>query len=179
MGMLRIKVKLWLPVGMACLAFVGLGVEAQGQAPDALPSAPVPQVSAVKFAGGVEVQRATAGPLPLSLDDAIARGIKNNLVMELSQQNERAVKGQVLTVGNYLLPNMTASGHITAQEINLAAEGFKPGSLVAVRTSSRNVQRDCEGRYGGRSDCGKPAAIQCAGVLPVPSGTARRVKRRS
>ena len=85
----------------------------------------------MKFAGGVGVQQATTGPLALSLDDAIARGVKNNLVMELSRQNERSVKGQVLTVGNYLLPNMTASGHITAQEINLAAEGFKPQSLEA------------------------------------------------
>jgi outer membrane protein TolC len=131
-GMLRTKVRLWLPVGMAFLAFAALAGEAQGQGTDALPSAPVPQVSGVKFAGGVEVQQATAGPLPLSLDDAIARGVKSNLVMELSRQNERAVKGQVLTVGNYLLPDMTASGRITSQEINLAAEGFKPGSLAAV-----------------------------------------------
>jgi outer membrane protein TolC len=131
MGMLRIKVKLWLPVGVACLGFAALAGEAQVQATDALPSAPVPQVSAVKFAGGVEVQHATAGPLPLGLDDAIARGVKSNLTMELSRQNERAVKGQVLTVGNYLLPDLTASGHITAQEINLAALGFKPSSLEA------------------------------------------------
>jgi outer membrane protein TolC len=131
MGMLRTKVKLWLPVGMACLAFAGLAGEARGQTADALPSAPVPQVSAVKFAGGAEVQQATAGPLPLSLDDAIARGVKSNLTMELSRQNERAVKGQVLTVGNYLLPDMTASGRISAQEINLAALGFKPSSLEA------------------------------------------------
>ena len=111
-GMLRTKVRLWLPVGMAFLAFAALAGEAQGQGTDALPSAPVPQVSGVKFAGGVEVQQATAGPLPLSLDDAIARGVKSNLVMELSRQNERAVKGQVLTVGNYLLPDMTASGRM-------------------------------------------------------------------
>ena len=84
----------------------------------------------MRFAGNVTVQQATAGALPLSLDEAITRGLKSNLAMELSRQNERAVKGQVLTVGNYLLPNMTASGQISAQEINLAAEGFNGSSLA-------------------------------------------------
>jgi outer membrane protein TolC len=132
MEIFQSKVKLWLPMGAVCLVFAALSIEAQGQAKDALPSAPEPQVLVTNFAGNVTVQRATTDALPLSLDDAITRGINKNLTMELSRQNERAVKGQVLTVGNYLLPNMTASGQLSSQEINLAAEGFRPGSLVSV-----------------------------------------------
>ncbi len=66
---------------------------------------------------------------PLSLDDAIARGEKRNLQMLLTIQNERLVHGELLTVENSLLPSLTAKGQIEAQQINLAALGFKPGSL--------------------------------------------------
>jgi outer membrane protein TolC len=100
---------------------------AQIQSAD-LPSAPMPNL--VKLPGGVMVEQATPGALPLSLDDAIARGEKRNLQMLLVIQNERMVRGQVLTVENSLLPSLTAKGQIEAQEINLAAEGFKGQSLA-------------------------------------------------
>jgi outer membrane protein TolC len=95
-----------------------------------LPSAPVPNI--VKLPGGVVVEQGTPGALPLSLDDAIARGEKHNLQMLLVIQNERMVRGQVLTVENNLLPSLTAKGQIEAQQINLAALGFKPSSLEGL-----------------------------------------------
>ena len=95
-----------------------------------LPSAPVPNI--VKLPGGVVVEQGTPGTLPLSLDDAIARGEKRNLQMLLVIQNERLVRGQVLTVENSLLPSLTAKGQVEAQEINLAAQGFKGQSLVGL-----------------------------------------------
>ncbi len=84
-----------------------------------LPAGPVPTSEAL----------AASTPLPLTLDEAIARGLQHNLQIELSQQNERRVQGEVLTVGNALLPNVTAEANLTAREINLAAMGFKPGTL--------------------------------------------------
>jgi outer membrane protein TolC len=78
----------------------------------------------------VVVEQPTPGALPLSLDDAIARGERHNLQQLLVIQNERVVRGQVLTVENNLLPNLTAKGYLEAQQIDLAALGFKPGSLV-------------------------------------------------
>jgi outer membrane protein TolC len=84
----------------------------------------------VRFPGGVVVEQGTPGALPLSLDDAIARGEKRNLQMLLAVQNERLVRGQVLTVKNSLLPNLTAKGEIEAQQINLAALGFKPSEVA-------------------------------------------------
>jgi outer membrane protein TolC len=95
-----------------------------------LPQAPVPNVA--KLPGGVVVERPSPGALPLSLDDAIARGEKHNLQQLLVIQNERMVQGQVLTVENSLLPSLTATGALEAQQIDLAALGFKPGSLVAL-----------------------------------------------
>jgi outer membrane protein TolC len=98
----------------------------QNQSAD-LPSAPSPNI--VKFPGGVVVEQGTSGTMPLSLDDAIARGEKRNLQMLLAVQNERSVRGQVLTAENSLLPSLTAKGNIEAQEINLAAQGFKASAL--------------------------------------------------
>ena len=116
-------------------AFVCLGVSggfALAQDAGSLPSAPMPNVATIKLPGGVLVEQATPGPLPLSMDDAIERGLKRNLQIELSQQNERYVHGQLLTVKNSLLPSMTAKAQTGTQEINLAALGFKPGSLEGL-----------------------------------------------
>jgi outer membrane protein TolC len=100
---------------------------AQTQSAD-LPPAPTPNI--VKFPGGVLVEQGTPGAMPLSLDDAIARGEKRNLQMLLAVQNERVVRGQVLTAENSLLPSLTAKGALEAQQINLAAEGFKGSALA-------------------------------------------------
>jgi outer membrane protein TolC len=115
-------------------AFVCLGVSgasARAQDANSLPSAPTPNAGVLKLPGGVVVKQATPGALPLSLDDAIERGVKRNLQMELSLQNERLVHGQVLTVKNNLLPSLTAEAKTATQQINLAALGFKPSSLEA------------------------------------------------
>ncbi len=111
---------------------VGLAGFAQAQKADELPQAPTPNVVVTKLAGNVVVERATPGALPLSLDDAIERGLKKNLQIQLSQQNERYVHGQVLTVKNSLLPSLTAQAQTSAQEINLAALGFKGSQLAAL-----------------------------------------------
>jgi outer membrane protein TolC len=88
-------------------------------------------VPPVQFAGGVTAETATPGPLALSLDDAIDRGLKQNLQVLLANQTERSVRGQISTVLYYLLPNMKATGYTNAEEIDLAALGFKPSSLAA------------------------------------------------
>jgi outer membrane protein TolC len=106
------------------------GAQSGSQSKADLPQAPVPNVA--KLPGGVVVERPTPGALPLSLDDAIARGEKHNLQQLLVIQNERIVRGQVLTVQNNLLPNLTAKGYLEAQQIDLEALGFKPGSLVGL-----------------------------------------------
>ncbi len=80
---------------------------------------------------GIPVEQATPGALPLSLDDAIDRGLKHNLQVQLAVQTEKSVRGQISTVFYYLLPNLRATAYSNAQEIDLAALGFKPSSLTA------------------------------------------------
>jgi outer membrane protein TolC len=114
-------------LGLLALALCGAPTVGLAQSAE-LPQAPVPNV--VKFPNGVKVEQATPGALPLSLDDAIARGEKRNLQMLLVIQNERIVHGELLSVENNLLPSLTAKGAIEAQQIDLAALGFKPSSLA-------------------------------------------------
>jgi outer membrane protein TolC len=111
-------------------AFVCCGLVALGNAQEKteLPTAPVPSLA--KLPGGVTIDHPTPGALPLSLDDAIARGEAHNLQMLLIQQNERMVHGELLTVENSLLPSLTVKGNIEAQQIDLAALGFRPGEVT-------------------------------------------------
>lgn len=132
---------------VALLAMAGAGM-ARAQQDAALPMAPSAVVAAlpasrdlsfagraqalpaIQFAGGVSVETAGPGALPLSLDDAISRALKQNLQVLLANQSERAVRGQISTVLYYLLPNLRATGYTNAEEIDLAALGFKPASLA-------------------------------------------------
>ena len=151
------------------------GRNAQTKTAD-LPQAPVPNIA--KLPGGVVVERATPGALPLSLDDAIDRGEKHNLQLLLVMQNERMVRGEVLTVKNNLLPSLTAKGRLEAQQIDLAALGFRPGSLAEFGIAPRDISDDCEGQYGFGADQHEPAAVQCAGLLSVPVGAEGRLRRQ-
>jgi outer membrane protein TolC len=124
------KLSIRIRVGALALTFGGLVTGARAQGAADLPPAPAPNIAVPKLPGGVAVEQATPGVLPLGLDDAIDRGQKRNLQMLLSIQNQRMVHGQVLTVKNDLLPSMTVKGDIESQEINLAALGFNPSALA-------------------------------------------------
>lgn len=125
------KAKAWQSAEVWPLVFVLCtpASVAQTQSAAELPSAPTPNI--VRLPCGVVVERGTPGLLPLSLDDAIARGEKRNLQILLTIQNERLVHGELLSAENNLLPSLTAKGQIEAQQINLAALGFKASSLEA------------------------------------------------
>jgi outer membrane protein TolC len=128
----------WRPLAAVCCAAASIAVSAQE-----LPSAPVPnpavllQPAATRSdSNGLPIQSATAGAMPLSLDEAIQRGMNYNLQQILSQQNERAVHGEILTAGNALLPRVSAQVQTNANELNLAAMGFKPALLSSFGLSS-------------------------------------------
>ena len=119
-------------MGSAVCASAAAWAQASGGA--GLPAAPEPNQATLLtvLAGGVRVERATGGPLPLSLDDAIARALLHNVQVEGARQSEQVVRGQVLTEENSLLPNLSAQVSSSAEEINLAAMGFKLSSLGSL-----------------------------------------------
>jgi outer membrane protein TolC len=77
--------------------------------------------------GRLPIELAKDGPLPLTLDDAISLGLERNIRLKYDVANLKAVKGDSLGVVNALLPNVALNAESSAQEVNLAAMGFKPG----------------------------------------------------
>ena len=65
-----------------------------------------------------------AAVLPLSLDDAIRRGLQANLQTTLARQNQQIASGERLEAIDYLMPTVTWEAERQRLQINLAAEGF-------------------------------------------------------
>jgi len=85
--------------------------------------------------GGLAVDHATDAALPLSLDDAMSIGMARNVRLKYDRANLRAVKGDTLGVINALIPNLTLNAQSSAQEINLAALGFRPSELASFAST--------------------------------------------
>src|SRR5580658_284846 len=80
------------------------------------------------FHGSIVSGKATADVLPLNLDDAIQRGLKNNLGLILQTSSEKNANGERLEQLQHLLPTVTGAASIEVEQVNLAAYGLKfPG----------------------------------------------------
>ena len=72
--------------------------------------------------------KATDGVLDLSLDDAIARGLRQNLGLILQTTAQQNAKGQQFEQLQALLPTVTGDASIEVEQVDLAAYGLKfPG----------------------------------------------------
>jgi len=109
-------VKQLIATAMAATA-IGLGQQAQ-----------TPEIPRIRldqnYEGAVISGKAVPGELPLSLADAIARGLKNNLGSLLSNQDTRSAQAAKWRALSNLLPNLTTRTSATEQQVNLAAFGF-------------------------------------------------------
>lgn len=112
---------------MALLCGAVVGPWAWGQSD--LPQAPSAMSRRLLLTGGTPVAEAQPGGLSLTLDEAIALGLKSNAGLKVRTEQERFVHGEQLTALQTLLPSVTANAYIRAQEIDLVAMGFKPGSI--------------------------------------------------
>lgn len=91
-------------------------------------------VSQTTFLGGIPSGKATDEVLPLSLTEALRRGLDYNLGTVLSEQSVRAARGARMLALSQLLPKVTAGLNEMQQQVNLAAFGFKgyPGMRTVV-----------------------------------------------
>ncbi len=81
-----------------------------------------------RFAGSVATGTATSERVPLSLPDAISRGMKTNLGALIANQDVRTAQGERGVALSRLLPNINAGASEQSQQINLAAFGLSvPG----------------------------------------------------
>jgi outer membrane protein TolC len=100
-----------------------------------LPSAP-PAAAAQSnsnFQGSVTTGEVSAQPVDLTLEDAIQRGLKNNLGVILSGTQTASARGQRLSQLQALLPSVDASAKESVMQVDLAAEGLRiPGFPTIV-----------------------------------------------
>ncbi|HZW79434.1 MAG TPA: TolC family protein [Candidatus Deferrimicrobiaceae bacterium] len=75
------------------------------------------------FAGSVPAKVVPA-VIPLSLEDAIDRGLKQNLGLLLSRADVRSARGQRWQELSALLPHVAATPYVEASKINLAELGL-------------------------------------------------------
>jgi outer membrane protein TolC len=84
------------------------------------------------FNGSVVKGKATGTILDLSLDDAIARGLTQNLGLILQTTNQQNAHGQQLEQLQALLPTVTGDASIELEQIDLAAFGLKLPGLKPI-----------------------------------------------
>lgn len=85
---------------------------------------PIASQSQSPFLGSVPTGKATGTVIPLSLKDAIDRGLKYNLGLVESDQGTRASRAARLRALNNLLPSVTAHLQSSVQQVNLKALGI-------------------------------------------------------
>jgi len=117
---------------LAGVAVLGSQVLAAGQqAPQQPLGLAPPQAAgptATSFQGSVPAGQASAQAIDLSLDDAIERGLKNNLGVILSGTQSLSARGERLSQLQTLLPSVDASAKETVMQVDLPAEGLRiPG----------------------------------------------------
>jgi outer membrane protein TolC len=91
--------------------------------------APNPTSAANAFFGSVTVRPATDETLKLSLDEAIALGLQNNLGLKEAENSEKSLQGQKNEALQYFLPTINLTGDLGVHQQNLAAMGFGPGTI--------------------------------------------------
>jgi len=124
-------------VSFAQLAQPGLPAPQAGSAAKAGSSTrsgqnPAPPQAQSSFSGSVP-GKFVPGVLPISLEDAIDRGLKQNLGALLSSQDVQAARGTKWQELSALLPHVTASPLIDVSQVNLKEFGFSfniPGQNI-------------------------------------------------
>lgn len=122
----------------ACKALaLGIGLALPGVlVAQAVPSQALGQSSgptAQSFQGSVTAGEVSAQLIDLSLDDAMQRGLKNNLGVILSNTQTVAARGQRMSQLQSLLPEVDFTAKEAEMEVDLAAQGLRiPGFPTVI-----------------------------------------------
>lgn len=108
--------------------FVCCGLAAQTLPPP--PSSP--QQSSSSFQGSVATGEVSAQSIDLSLENAIQRGIKNNLGIILSGTQASGARGQRLSQLQSLLPSVEFNAQENVLEVDLPAQGLRFPGLPTI-----------------------------------------------
>jgi len=84
------------------------------------------------FKGSIVAGKNTGTVLDLPLDDAISRGLRQNLGIILQNSAIRSANGQRLEQLQQLLPTVAGGATVEVEQINLAAYGLKFNGLAPI-----------------------------------------------
>lgn len=126
--------------GAALLAFLGCsayGLQfAPGGGTPVQPAPPIqvvqPQINSGTYQGSESTGKLVPGVLPLSLDEAIARGLRHNLGLILTSQSTLTARGEKLDQLQALLPTVDANIKEAVQQTDLQAEGLRISGFPAI-----------------------------------------------
>jgi len=104
------------------VTLVGAGTTAHAQAPN-------PSSAADPFWGSITAQPVSDELLKLSLDDAIHRGLENNLGLREAEDDELTLKGEKNQALQEFLPTITFTGDTGYYQHDLVALGFGPSVI--------------------------------------------------
>ncbi len=118
-------------------AFAQSGPDQSGPTPSSGASQPIGAVNVISgqspFLGSVPSGKPTATAIPLSIRDALERGLKYNLGLIESDVGSRTSRAERLRALSNLLPNIDASFSQTVEQIDLKAMGINfPGVPTVV-----------------------------------------------
>lgn len=140
-------IRFWTPLLVVAFGLLALPGHAR-QSEAAREGAPL------RLADSVPEGEASATPLPLTLEDAVDRGIRNNLATVSAGQAERLAAAEHLRELARLLPTVEAYAATAQQQVNLAAFGFSgfpgvpqvigPFALVDARATLTETLLDFE-----------------------------------
>ncbi len=107
-------------------------IRAQTQGSASTPGQAIPGTLGVSPFAGSTPTKLVPGVLPLSLQEAIDRGLKQNLGVLLSDANIRSARGQRWEQLSALLPHVAVTPYIADSQINLAELGLTslPGATL-------------------------------------------------
>ena len=114
----NVALVLSLSVGLALAQSSGSGLSMSGSG--------IPQTSSQNpLLGSIPTGTATAEVLPLSISDAIDRGLRQNLGLLMGNDAVVSSKGQVWEQLSHLLPSVSGGMSEHAEQVDLAQQGFQ------------------------------------------------------
>jgi len=91
-----------------------------------------PSSASNPYFGSVTLKPATDDVLKLPLDEAVRRGLENNLGLKEAEAQEKYILGEKQEALQQFLPTITLSGDTGIYQHNLAALGFGPSAIAAI-----------------------------------------------
>lgn len=125
-----------LAAALALLSGVAIAQGPPGGGSVSVPAGPIlipqPAVDKSTYQSSVSDGKVTPGVLPLSLSDAILRGLKFNLGLILTSQNTLSARGARLEQLQVLLPTVSGSVKEAVMETDLQAQGLRIPGFPAI-----------------------------------------------